>query len=164
MSKWERLTNRIGSSPIQRLEANHCLDLFPPACGETALDMAAGYAAGLPRQRDERLVSSFLLLSLCATLDISGRVAPEEVDKVIQTLTTSTKPKYLDKLKRGARVANEIIAEWAKRGGGDRLHRLDQATQAILQGRCYIMRIFTPSCPLTVHLPQRTSLYRNGQY
>lgn len=130
---WERLTDQL-DLPTQRLKAEDCLKLFPPCSGETALEIAANLASGLSQNKEQRLVSGFLLLSLCATLDISGRVAPEEIDEVIKTLTTSKKPKYFDKLKRGARIAKEIIAAWAEREDGDCLQCLDQATQVILQG------------------------------
>lgn len=134
---WEKLTDRLDQPTCtQRLEAKDCLKLFPTPRDGTVLETVTNLASGLSPDREERNISGFLLLSLCAALDVSGRVAPEEIDKVIKVLTMSTKPKYLDKLKRGARMANEAIAAWAEREDGDRLvHRLDRATQTVLQGR-----------------------------
>lgn len=132
---WERLTDQLQRPTTQRLKAEEYLKLFPPSIGETALEITRDLASGLSHDKEQRHISGLLLLSLCATLDHSGRVAPEEIDEVIRTLTTSKNPKYLDKLKRGARVANKIIAQWAERKGGDQLLQLDRATQAILQGR-----------------------------
>lgn len=145
MPIWERLADQLGS-PTQRLEAQDCLKLFPTCSGETVLEITTNLASNLPHNKQDRLIASFLLLSICTTLDISGRAAPEEIDKIIQTLTTSKKPKYLDKLKRGARTANEAIAEWVERNdseSNDRLHQLDQATQAILQSRYQLLVSYT---------------------
>lgn len=64
--KWERLTDQLGS-PTQRLEAEDCLQLFPPCSGGTALDIAKNLASGLSPNKEERLVSEFVLLSLCAS-------------------------------------------------------------------------------------------------
>lgn len=134
---WEKLTDQIGSNAItQRFHTQDCLRLFSEASGKTALEIASNLANSLSHNKEERAIQSFLLLSLCAILDISGRAAPEQIDNIIKSLTKSTKPKYLDTLKRGARIANKIIAEWAGRQGpgGDHLQQLDEATQAILQG------------------------------
>lgn len=134
---WERLMNRVGSGIIaRRLRIQDCLELFPISSGSTSLDIASNLTTSLSHNKEERAIQTFVLLSLCALLDISGRVAPEEIDNIIKTITKSIKPKYLDTLKRGARVANEIIAEWAERqgSGGDRLQQLDKATQSVLQG------------------------------
>lgn len=159
---WERLADQLPGPTTQRLKAEDYLKLFPPSLGETALEVAAGLASGLSHDKEQRHTSGLLLLSICATLDISGRVAPEEIDEVIKTLTSSRKPKYLDKLKRGARVANEIIAEWAERGDGNRLQQLDQATQVILQGRDEKFTILVPTHKLTSAFFQLGYLCRNG--
>lgn len=117
----ERLTDQLQSSTTQRLRAEECLKLFPPCSSKTALKIVLNLASSLPPNKEQRNISGFLLFSLYATLDISGCITLEEIDKVVKTLTISRKPKYLDKLKRGAQVANKIIAKQIGKESGDRL-------------------------------------------
>lgn len=113
---WERLTEQVGSAIVtQRFHLQDCLKLFSVSCGDTALEIASNLTRSLSHNKKERATQCLLLLSLCTVLDVLGRAAPEEIDEIVGSLTKSTKMKYLDELKRGARVANEIIAAWAER-------------------------------------------------
>ncbi|KAH8768406.1 hypothetical protein F5883DRAFT_71071 [Diaporthe sp. PMI_573] len=136
MPMWERLADHISTATISpRLSVEDCLQLLPKYTGDTALEAASSLASSISQDKERRGIQGFLLLSLCIVLDMSGRATREKIDSIIEVLTKSSKPRYLDTLKRGARVANEIIAEWAGRRGGDHLQQLDQATQAVLQAR-----------------------------
>lgn len=86
--------------------------------------------------KGDRPVREFILVSLCAVLATSSRAAPEQIDEVLRMVVNSFEPRYLDRLKRGARFANVIISELASRLRGDEMQRLDRATQIILQGIC----------------------------
>lgn len=136
---WERLTDHINSATTPpRLNVEECLQLLQNCSGDTPLEAASSLASSISQDKERRGIQGILLLSLCIVLDMSGRATRERIDSIIEVLTKSSKPRYLDTLKRGARVANEIIAEWAGRRGGDHLQQLDQATQAVLQGTRYI--------------------------
>lgn len=136
---WERLADHISTATISpRLSVEDCLQLLPKYSGDTALEAASSLASSISQDKERRGIQGFLLLSLCIVLDMSGRATRAKIDSIIEVLTKSSKPRYLDTLKRGARVANEIIAEWAGRRGGDHLQQLDHATQAVLQGTSLI--------------------------
>lgn len=139
MPTWERLAGHISAATVfPRLRAEDCLQLLPENSGDTALGAASTLASSISQDKERRNIQGFILLSLCLVLDMSGRASRAKIDSIIEVLTKSSKPRYLDTLKRGARVANEIIAEWAGRCSGDHLQHLDQATQAVLQGMCFI--------------------------
>lgn len=136
---WERLAGHISTATtFPRLRVEECLQLLPKYSGDTALQAASSLASSISQDKERRSIQGILLLSLCIVLDMSGRAPRAKIDSIIEVLTKSSKPRYLDTLKRGARVANEIIAEWAGRRGGDHLQQLDQATQAVLQGKGFI--------------------------
>lgn len=135
ITTWERLAHQIGSATFtQRLSVQYVTNLLSGCSGETALEAASNLASRLSPDREQRALQGFLLLNLCTMLYISGRAPPETLDGIMRAITKSSKPKYLDTLKRGVRVANEIIVQWAERDNGDRLQQLDRATQAVLQG------------------------------
>lgn len=162
---WEKLTHQVGSIVItRRFHLHDCLKLFSHSRADTALEAASNLGTSLSPDKGERAIQSFLLLSLCALLDVSGRAAPEEIDGIVKVVTKSTKLKYLDTIKRGARVANEIIAEWAGRqdssGNLDHLQQLDKATQGILQGKSLLCSNSVTN--LTLNFKPGSPL-RNGQ-
>lgn len=131
---WQKLADRIGTVRPTRLEVQHLVECLPAApAGEKPLDTVSRLALGVFSEH-ERSVRELVLISLCSILSTSGRAAPEQLDKVMMTLVTSSEPRYLDRLKRGARFANEIIATWAAKDINDGLRGLDRATQAVLQG------------------------------
>lgn len=133
--KWRELVERIGISiGTRRLEAQAFLDCAPEHCNERPLATAFRLAHNVHGLNEEKPIRELLLLSLCSVLSISGRAAPEELDEVLKVLVRSSEPRYLDRLKKGAKFANELIAEWAVKGVGTERERLDRATQAIFQG------------------------------
>lgn len=158
-ARWERLADRIVSARdrlFSRLEAPGLTDLgIPTGAGFDAnansgasyvLDVTTRLAFGIKSstpESPERELRELLFASICSVLYASGYAAPEELDGIMNIVVPSSKPKYLDCLKRGAKMANEIIAAWAVqedhtcRSGdqhGHQLQRLDWATQAVVQG------------------------------
>lgn len=133
-ARWEKLTGRITTQePTRILLAEELVGPMPFPKTDGALEAASLYASRLSLEKSRRCRQSLVLLSLCTVLYHSGQ-APDEIDTIIRTIAKSSNAKYLDTLKRGARIANEIIAKWAERSGGDQLQRLGQATQMVLQG------------------------------
>lgn len=116
-----------------------CLGLLTGGVGDSALDAARNLSSHISIIKDERALQGLLLLSICIILDHSGRISPGALDGIVGKLTKSTKPKYSDALKRGARVANEIIVQWAERQPnrepGDLMRHLEQATQQVISGK-----------------------------
>lgn len=140
MPRWQQLADRIGMAAQtgKRLDVVALLDSFQPheTDNKTPIDIASELAQSINAADPEASVRKLIVMSLCSILSTSGRAAPEELDSIINVLLKSTNPKYLDRAKRGAKMANEIIAEWALAppSKGDPIERLDQATNAILQG------------------------------
>ncbi|KUI65669.1 hypothetical protein VM1G_11312 [Cytospora mali] len=136
VARWEKLADRIGlaTGVLERVDGQSLLSTFPRCDTDTALQAASRLASSVsPNERD---LHAIVLTSLCTVLEMSGRASPEELDGIVKTIVQSSLPRYLDKIKRGARVANEIIAAWAEHHTtGDLVSRLDQATQAVLQAR-----------------------------
>lgn len=136
LPRWQKLANRIGSGRgYQRLQFQTlALYLRPGTNNERPLDTASRLAVNISAAGDDRSILELLLVSFCSVLSTSGRAAPEQVDNVMQTIINSSKPRYLDRIKRGATFANKLIAEWAANSSGHELQRLDRATQAVLKG------------------------------
>lgn len=147
-AKWEKLSDRIGLAAKlpERLDPSTFLAMLSPHTGETALEAASRLATNSsPVEKANR---ELILISICNILYNSGRVSPEQLDDLIKMVVRSSLPSYFDKIKRGARVANQIIAGWAERhANGDLLYRLDQATQAILRGiTSFAYYLLVPGC------------------
>ncbi|KAF3760098.1 hypothetical protein M406DRAFT_104602 [Cryphonectria parasitica EP155] len=156
-ARWERLADRIVSAQgrlYARLETPALADLglapragqdkTPDAGGNHLLDITTRLGHGTKLATPGRELRELLFASICSILYASGRAAPEELDRIMGICVQSSNSRYLDRLKRGAKIANEIIALWAVpedhacRNGcqlDTQLQRLDQATQAILQAR-----------------------------
>lgn len=136
--RWQKLADRIGTArgkAAERLQVSVPLSGCPSyAESETPLSFASQLAQSITTAMPEVALQELLFMSLCSVLSVSGRASPEELDQVISTVVKSTNHRYLDRLKRGAKMANEIIAEWAADGISDTVQRLDRATQAVLQG------------------------------
>lgn len=141
--RWQKLADRIGTSQssalaTKRLDVATLIGSYQPSNihGGTPIAYAYAFARNIHPFEPEVAARELLLVSLCSVLSISGRVAPEELDAILNIFLKSTNPKYLDRVKRGAKLANELIAEWAlvATGTQDPIRRLDRATQAILQG------------------------------
>lgn len=140
--RWERLADRIGlaAGDPGRLDAQSLLTTFPRCDSDTAIQAALRLASSTSPNQENQEIRAIILISLCTVLDTSGSVDPEDLDGIIQTIIQSSKPRYLDRIKRGARVANEIIAAWAERyTTGNALLKLEQATQAVLQGIHFLL-------------------------
>lgn len=134
-AKWEKLSDRIGLAAGLSGDLNPAtlLAILSPYSNETALQAASRLASNT--SLEEKANRELVLISLCTVLYNTGRASPERLDDLIRTVVRSSLPAYFDKIKRGARVANEIIASWAERyAKGDLLYRLNQATQAVLRG------------------------------
>ncbi|KUI73002.1 hypothetical protein VM1G_08150 [Cytospora mali] len=131
---WEKLVDKIvGVKLSQRLQLQSMLKLLPRGNHETPIGTASRLASNLSSDQNERKVQELLAATLCFILYTSGRAAPEELDPIMRTFSSSAEKKYLDRLRRAGKAANEIIAEWAERSNGDLLYRLDCATQVVLQ-------------------------------
>lgn len=96
--------------------------------------MRLARSIGASKDVHDKNVRELLILSLCSVLSSSGRAAPERLDEILKLLVKSSDPRYLDRLKRGAKFANEIISARAIKHGGNELEHLGRAAQAILQG------------------------------
>ncbi|KUI70764.1 hypothetical protein VM1G_11674 [Cytospora mali] len=133
------------SSASGRIELQYLVGVLPYSGADTALQAASRLAT---TPSGEQSISKLLLASICTILYTSGSAAPEQLDQILQKVVRSTNIKYLDKIKRGARVANEIASTWAEKSAedSDLLCRLDRATQAVLQGVFSYMQAFTSSC------------------
>lgn len=143
--RWQQLADRIGTAAQtgKRLDVVALLASFTRH--ETDNEVPIVFASKLSRSINaadpEAAVQKLILVSLCSVLSTSGRAAPEELDNIMNVLLKSTNTRYLDRAKRGAKMANEIIAEWAlaSPSEGDPIQRLDRATHAILQGMCHFL-------------------------
>lgn len=134
--KWERLAGRVGlpAELNPRIDALGLVRRLLFCRNNMPIEAALLLADGLGSMNDtEQTTAGLVLTSLCATLDRSGK-RPETLDRILRKLVQSSNTKYLDRIKRGAILANETIADWAAQGDGDQLQRLDRATQAVLQG------------------------------
>lgn len=135
--RWERLAGRIGlpTELNQRIGALGLVQRLLFCRNDTPSEAALLLAAGLRSMNDtDHTTAALVLTSLCAVLYYSGQSAPETLDQILCSFVQSSNTKYLDRIKRGARLANETIAGWACEGDGDQLQRLDRATRAVLQG------------------------------
>lgn len=135
--RWQKLAKRAGTIAGSRLDVHTLLEHIPPSTsGDTPLQTASKlstYVSSLDGERKGFI--EFLLVSLCAVLYESGRAAPEKIDEILKAVVKSSNPRYLDRVRRGVKLANQIIAEWATCDSTsvDKLQRLDRATQAVLQ-------------------------------
>ena len=137
-STWEKLVDRIGDIKLsQRLQVQPLLEVLPCNRHETPIVTALRLASSVSLDLDERKLQELLVITLCFVLYTSGRASPEEIDSIIGKFSSSSEMKYLNRLKRAGKIANEIIAEWAESSTQDLplLYRLDCATQAVLQGK-----------------------------
>lgn len=141
--RWQKLADRIGiiksrALATKRLDIATLLGSYQPSNVQngTPIAFAYGFARNIHASEPEVAVRELLLVSLCSVLSTSGRAVPEELDAIMNIVLRSKSPKYLDRVKRGAKLANELIAEWALATTSiqDPIRRLDRATQAILQG------------------------------
>lgn len=150
---WQRLAERVARpapDTTEPLDVAELLHSCQPCESDTSgshghkkqpLEFASEFARRIHASGSEVAVQQLLLISICSVLSISGRASPEELDVIIRTVSKSSGTRYLDRIKRGAKMANEIISEWAleatqsKENPAQRLHR---ATQAVLQGMCIV--------------------------
>lgn len=133
------------------------VDLILNGLSSDRQDVTASFVRSLPASVDEDLIETarrlgedvrrdtgnttrpfkeLLLATLCMVLHKRNRYTPEQIDPVLKVVWKSSTTKYLDTLKRGARVASEVILEWpAKQGAGQDLQQLGLATSALYTGR-----------------------------
>lgn len=134
--RWQQLANRIGKAELaQRVEISSFLADLPRLIkGENPSQVALRLAETSKSYSRHTEFWKLLVVSFCSTLYTSGRTTPETLDKIITIIVKSSETKYLDQIRRGAKFANEIIADWAMTGTESKIGCLDRATQAVLQG------------------------------
>lgn len=140
-ARWENLVGQIKPARFaERLHVETVLRSLPRPSGQadSVITDAIELAHSTRNERDDRLrsIKELLLTTLCEVLQESERFRPEELDRVLGVVVKSPKIRirYHAKLKRGARLANEVAGAWAVEGTGDLVGRADLATRAILQG------------------------------
>lgn len=134
--RWQKLASRVTQIAGEQLNVQDLINHIPPCTPvETPLKFASRLADYVSQLQGDKGALEILLVSLCAVLSKSGRAAPTDIDKILERLVKSSKPRYLDRVKRGIKLANQIIGEWTayQPATGDKLQELNRATKAILQ-------------------------------
>lgn len=151
--RWQQLADRIGKfEPAERIEVSSLTSsLGRLASGERPCQIALRLARSIQSSTKDKAILELIVVSFCFVLYSSGRAAPEAIDEILTVLIQSSSVRYLDQVKRGAKLANEIIAEWSMTGIEDRFDCLDRATQIILQGNL-----------ATVYLQLRTPILKSS--
>ncbi|KAK3941699.1 hypothetical protein QBC46DRAFT_381743 [Diplogelasinospora grovesii] len=139
-ARWEGIVDHImrGLSSDRRGLTVAFLRALPIFIEEEPIQTAKrlGYDILLDGNRETRAFKEVLLATFCVVLHRQGLNSPEETDQILKIISANSRSKYLNVLMRGARVANEIVVEWATQQGDgqDALHQLGRATAALYTG------------------------------
>lgn len=139
--KWESIVNHIleGLSSDRQDVTLTFLHSLPSLLEEDPIQTARRLGNDIIEDENARTrpFKELLFTTLCMVLHKCEVNSPEETDQVLKLISSTSRSRYLDRLKRGARVANEIITEWAMQQGGGRdvLDDLGCATLALYTGR-----------------------------
>ena len=140
-TRWEKYADKIiaGLTSPTPDAALAVVASLPPARvpGEDAIEVVRrlGEDAAQDSNKFTSRYKGVLVASICDVLLDLGYHSAEEVDQAMRSISKSSTPRYLDGLRRGARVANELIMEWAARYGDASDPRLIGMTSlAVYQG------------------------------
>lgn len=142
--RWMRYADQIWmvQGPLKRIQVSDIIAALPESIAPVS---KAASLLGERPELDQRINRPFLQTAFCDLLYTSGQAIPEDLDAVLKEhiASKSSNTRYLDKLKRGSRIANSIVVEWARRGSeasSELVSRLDRATHAVLQGTVLLPR------------------------
>ncbi|KAJ9130312.1 hypothetical protein NKR23_g12254, partial [Pleurostoma richardsiae] len=129
---WEGVVNLIsrGLALDRQNLAAPFLHSLPALRNEEPIETAARLARNiLADDSDSRGFKELLLVTFCVVLERCAFNNPEQTGAVLRIIAGNVQERQLGVLKRGARLANDIVFEWAAQSEHpDSMYRLALAT------------------------------------
>ncbi|KAK3352755.1 hypothetical protein B0T25DRAFT_542694 [Lasiosphaeria hispida] len=140
--KWESTVDRIlnGLRSNRQHSAVSFLQSLPVFSAGEPLAIAQQLSEDIQKDTNQETkgFKELVLVTLCVVLHQCNIHTPEQVDEILLRISRTQTTRYLDVLKRGAKVANEVITEWAMQQNDfddGVLHLLGRATEALYTTR-----------------------------